>query len=152
TATSYLGSGLAAGANFYKVAAEDAAGNVDAASHEAAATGAPPDTTAPAGSVTAPAGGATLSGPATVTANATDNLAVAGVQFRVDGQNVGAEDASSPSSVVWDTRGELNGTQPLTAVARDAAGNTATSGAVVVTVSNTGVSSAGLRAAYGFDD
>ena len=52
----------------------------------------------------------------------------------------------------WDTRGELNGTHVLTAVARDTLGNTATSSPVTVTVSNTGVSTVGLRAAYGFDE
>ena len=40
----------------------------------------------------------------------------------------------------------------LTAVARDTLGNTATSSPVTVTVSNTGVSTVGLRAAYGLDD
>ena len=52
----------------------------------------------------------------------------------------------------WDTRGELNGTHVLTAVARDSVGNTATSSPVTVTVSNTGVSTVGLRAAYGLDE
>ena len=53
---------------------------------------------------------------------------------------------------MWDTRGELNGSHTLTAVARDGAGNTTTSASVAVTVSNAGVSTSGLRAAYGFDD
>ncbi len=152
TGTSYTDTGLANGTYHYKVAAEDAAGNIGAASNEATATVAPPDTTPPTVSITAPAGGASLSGLVTVTANAADNQAVAGVQFRADGHDVGAEDTTSPYSVVWDTRGELNGSRTLTAVARDGAGNTTTSASVVVTVGNTGVSSSGLRAAYGFDD
>ena len=41
----------------------------------------------------------------------------------------------APYSVAWDTRGELNGTHVLTAVARDGVGNTATSSPVTVTVS-----------------
>ena len=41
------------------------------------------------------------------------------MQFKVDGQNLGAEDTSAPYSMRWDTRGELNGSHTLTAVARD---------------------------------
>src|SRR3954451_5501150 len=51
-----------------------------------------PDTTAPTVSVTAPAGGAIVSGTLQVTASASDNVGVAGVQFKLDGVNVGAED------------------------------------------------------------
>ena len=45
---------------------------------------------APTVSLTAPANGATVSGTATVSANAADNVGVVGVQFKVDGANVGA--------------------------------------------------------------
>ena len=38
-----------------------------------------------------------------VAATATDNVGVAGVQFRVDGVNVGAEDTVSPYGVTWDS-------------------------------------------------
>ena len=54
----------------------------------------PPDTTPPTVAVTAPAGGTTVSGTVTVTAAANDNLAVAGVQFKLDGNPLGAEDTS----------------------------------------------------------
>ena len=36
-------------------------------------------------------------------AKATDNVAVAGVQFKVDGLNFGSEDISAPYSVAWNT-------------------------------------------------
>ena len=49
----------------------------------------PPDTTAPTVSVTAPSAGATLSGTATVSANASDSVGVAGVQFLLDGNALG---------------------------------------------------------------
>ena len=149
--TSYTNTGLAAGTYYYKVTAEDAAGNIGPASNEASATVAG-DATPPTVALTAPTAGAMLTGPVTVTAAASDGEGVAGVQFRLDGQNLGAEDTGSPYSIVWDTRGELNGAHSLRAVARDAAGNTTTSAAVPVTVSNPGVSAAGLRVAYGFDD
>ena len=93
------------------------------------------DTTAPTVSLTAPAAG-TVSGAVTVSANAADNVGVSGVQFRLDGVNLGTEDTVSPYTFNWNTAGASNGTHSLTAVARDAAGNSATSSAVSVTVSN----------------
>jgi hypothetical protein len=59
-----------------------------------------------------------------------------GVQFKLDGANLGAEDTASPYSLAWNTTTTANGTHTVTAVARDAAGNTATSAGVIVTVSN----------------
>ena len=49
-----------------------------------------------------------------------------------------AEDTTSPYSVSWNTATVANGTHTLTAVARDAAGNTATSAPVAITVANAG--------------
>ena len=49
-------------------------------------------------SVTSPADGATVSGTITVTANASDNVGVAGVQFLLDGANLGAEDTDGAVS------------------------------------------------------
>src|SRR5881392_2894474 len=57
-----------------------------------------PDTTPPATSITAPANGATVSGTTSVTASASDNVGVAGVQFFVDGSALGAEDTAAPYS------------------------------------------------------
>ena len=51
---------------------------------------------------------------------------VVGVQFKLDGANLGAEDTSAPYGIVWDTTGVANGPHTLSAVARDAASNTAT--------------------------
>ena len=48
------------------------------------------------------------------------------------------EDTSAPYSVAWDTTAAANGAHTLSAVARDAAGNTRTATTVSVTVSNTG--------------
>ncbi len=97
-----------------------------------------PDTTAPTVSLSAPAAGATLSGTVAVSAGAADAVGVTGVQFRLDGAPLGAEDTSAPYSVSWNTTGAANGAHTLTAVARDAAGNSATSAAVDVSVQNGG--------------
>jgi hypothetical protein len=95
-----------------------------------------PDETPPTVSITTPANGATVSGVVMVRANASDNRGVTGVQFRLDGANAGAEDTGAPYEIVWDTNSTPNGTHALSAVARDAAGNSATSATVTVTVAN----------------
>jgi hypothetical protein len=93
------------------------------------------DSTAPTVSLTAPAAGS-VGGTVTVSANASDNIGVAGVTFKVDGITIGNEDTSAPYSVSWDSSTGTNGSHTLTAVARDAAGNTTTSTGVSVTVTN----------------
>lgn len=96
------------------------------------------DTIAPTVSMTAPANGATVSGSTIVSASASDNVSVVGVQFRLDGTNLGPEDTTSPYSLSWSTPAATNGGHSLTAIARDAAGNSSTSTTVTVTVSNAG--------------
>ncbi len=109
------------------------------------------DTTPPAVSLTAPAAGATLVGTVTVSATATDNVAMAGVQFLLDGASLGAE-VTGPGPTYtysWNTATAGNGAHTVSARARDAASNTATAPNVSVAVSNT--SPNGLIAAYSFD-
>ena len=90
------------------------------------------DTTSPSVTMSAPADGSTVSGTTvTVSATASDNVGVVGVQFKLDGTtNVGAEDTTSPYSIVWNTTTVSNGSHTLSAVARDAAGNTGASAVV----------------------
>ncbi len=91
----------------------------------------------PTVTLTAPSDGATLSGNATISATATAAIgSIAGVQFFVDGDDVGAEDTVSPYSISWNTATASNGTHFITAVARDSAGGTATASVVTVTVDN----------------
>ena len=94
------------------------------------------DTVRPTVGLTSPAAGTTVSGTITVAANATDNVAVVGVQFKLDGANLGAERTAPPYSVTWNTTTASGGPHVLTAVARDAAGNASTSTGVTVTVAN----------------
>jgi hypothetical protein len=91
-----------------------------------------------------------VSGTINVTANASDNVAVAGVQFLLDGANLGTEDTSAPYSVSWTTTSATNGPHVLSARARDGAGNTATATNINVTVNNS--ATPGLIAAYGFQE
>ena len=109
----------------------------------------PPDTIPPTVSMTAPANNATVSGSVTVSANASDNVGVVGVQFLLGGAPLGAEDTTAPYSITWNSTSVANGgPYLLSARARDAATNQTTATAVSVTVNNTNL---GLVAAYGFN-
>jgi chitodextrinase len=137
--TSYSDTGLSPSTSYtYTVAAVDAAGNVSGPSSPASATtqAAPPDTTSPSVSITAPSASATVAGTISVSASASDDVGVVGVQFKLDGANLDAEDTTSPYSLSWNTTLVSNGAHTLTAVARDAAGNSSTSAGVSVTVDN----------------
>src|SRR5438093_6594439 len=89
--------------------------------------------------ITSPASGSSVSGTIPVTASVTivGSRTVAGVQFKLDGNNLGAEDTSAPYSVSWNTTTVSNGSHTLTAVAREGLlGTLWTSDPVTVTVSN----------------
>lgn len=95
------------------------------------------DTTDPTVAITAPENAATVSGSTVaVTADASDNVGVVGVQFKVNGTNQGAEDTAAPYAITWDTFFLTDGNYTITALARDAATNDALSAAITVTVQN----------------
>jgi hypothetical protein len=95
------------------------------------------DTSPPTVSITTPIPGSMVSGNVVnVSAAAFDNIGVVGVQFTLDGNNVGAEATSSPFLVSWNTTLIADGNHTLTAIARDAAGNSMVSIPVTITVSN----------------
>src|SRR4029077_16448737 len=95
------------------------------------------DITAPSVSITAPADGATVSGTSVaVAATATDDVAVAGVQFLLDGQPLGAEVTQAPYAASWDTTGASRSVHTLAARAPDAANNQTTSAIVTVTLAD----------------
>ena len=96
----------------------------------------PVDTTPPTVSITAPAGGVTVNGTVAVSATAADNVSVVGVQFKLDGANLGAEDTAAPYTINWNSTTIGNGSHTLTAVVRDPSANTTTSAPVPVTVNN----------------
>ena len=91
---------------------------------------------APTGSVATPSSGSNVSGLVTVSANAADNVAVAGVRFLLDGQQLGTEDITAPYSISWDSTKVTNGSHVLSAVVRDTVGNTTTTAGVTVQVNN----------------
>jgi chitodextrinase len=129
----------------YRVHSKNASGVESISGDAVFSTNNTTDTTPPTVSMTVPASGATVSGTVTVSANASDNVGVASVQFTLDGANLGSALTASPYQVAWDTTTAANGSHSLTAVAKDAAGNTATASAVAVTVSNTGSGNTALQ-------
>jgi hypothetical protein len=94
------------------------------------------NSTPPSVSLTAPITNSTISGAnVTLTASSTDLVAITGVQFKVDGANVGSSGSSSPYSITWNSASVPDGPHVLSAIAADGAGNIATS-SVNVTVRN----------------
>jgi hypothetical protein len=94
------------------------------------------DATAPVVALTTPTDGATAAANQTLEATATDAKGVLGVQFQVDGANVGAEDLVAPYTTAWNSALATTGTHTVTAIARDNAGNQG-SATASVTVDNT---------------
>ena len=105
--------------------------------HVAPVAPAPADTNAPTVTLTAPSNNATASGLVLLSAEASDDIGVAGVQFKVDGLDFGPEITGPPFGTIWNSFLTTNGTHTLTATARDAAGNQATASPVTAIVSNT---------------
>src|SRR5690606_22601604 len=123
--------------------ARDAAGNTATASDIQVNVNNVPDMESPVINLLSPAAD-NVSGTVNITANATDNKGVVGVQFLLNGANLGSEDLSAPYTFSWNTNTEANGPYTISARARDAAGNTTVSDGINVNVSNT----TGLIAAY----
>jgi subtilisin family serine protease len=118
------------GSHTLTVRARDLAGNVKASPPVTVTTD--NDFTAPVVSLTAPAPGIKVTGSVLISANATDNLGVARVEFFVDGTLIGTGTAA-PYGVSWNSRSMASGSHTLTAKAYDAAGNIGTSAQVTVT-------------------
>jgi hypothetical protein len=89
--------------------------------------------------ITAPPPGSTVSGTVALSAAATpaSGLTITGVQFRINGANVGPVLTTAPYNYSLDTTTLANATDNLTAVATDSGGNTGTSATVVLTINNT---------------
>ena len=67
-----------------------------------------PDTQVPTVTLTAPAAG-NVTGTVSVSATASDNVGVVGVQFQLNGANLGTEDLASPYTISWNTTTVANG-------------------------------------------
>jgi Big-like domain-containing protein/purple acid phosphatase-like protein len=127
----------------FRVKSKDAAGNLATSGDFTFTTSASSTTTATATvAITTPNGGATVKGKIKVAATASSTNGIAGVQFQVDGQNIGNEDTSAAYAVNWNTGTVTNGQHVLTAIARDRLGNQTVSSPVTVTVKGSRLTSA----------
>jgi hypothetical protein len=108
------------GAHVLGATARDAAGNQHSASVTLMVAN---DTTAPTVTFATPVDGASLAATVAVLADASDNVAVVGVQFTLDGVDLGIEQMEVPYAVIWDSGTVSNGTHVLAAIARDVTGN-----------------------------
>jgi methionine-rich copper-binding protein CopC len=72
----------------------------------------------------------------TLSAAASDNVGIGGVQFLLNGQPLGPKLTAAPYTYAWDTSKYVNGTYTISAQAFDVAGNTATSPTTQVSVAN----------------
>lgn len=113
----------------------------------------PVETQPPNVTMTSPAPYAIVSNTVQVSATATDNVGVVGVQFKVDAANLGSEVQSPPYTISWNSHGVSNGQHVVKAIARDLAGNHSVD-SVIVTVNNVvpPPSSDHLAAAYAFNE
>jgi hypothetical protein len=106
-------------------------------------TGGPPDTESPSITLTSPRDGQAVAGTVSLEATASDDRAVTGVTFTVDGAAV-ATDEAEPWERTWDSTGVINGNYRVGATATDAAGNAAAVEANVV-VDNGGTPASAVR-------
>jgi len=97
----------------------------------------PVDSLPPRVTLTAPAEGAVLSGMVRFSADASDDIGVIELQFRSDGQPLGAILTAAPWAIDVGAASLGGGAHILDAIARDDAGNETTSAPVHVTVSST---------------
>lgn len=138
TTHSIMLTGLSSGTTYhFQVASGDAYYNVATSSDYTFMTSVV-DTTPPTVSLAAPVANEATSSTMTLAANASDNVAVAGVKFYIDGVQIGGEDTTSPYATTFDTTATSSGTYTAFAVARDTSNNYATSSSVSFTINNAG--------------
>lgn len=105
---------------YVSVVAEDLAGNLGAwRTSDGILLDTGEDLSAPIVAFTAPAVDAMVAGAIDLTATASDDVGVIGVQFEVDGQAIGAELTVAPYSRRWNTGSVSNGIHTIRVTAKD---------------------------------
>lgn len=91
----------------------------------------------PSVTITEPSDNSTILGQISISANASDlDGTVLGVQFKVNGNNIGNEDTTVPYSMLWDSNTVADGQHTLTALATDDEGATTLSSLINISVTN----------------
>jgi hypothetical protein len=100
----------------------------------------PPPLPPPTVVIQSPISGTTIDASSVkLVAQVTSGASIVGVQFKVDGINLGPELTLAPYTLVWDTTNISNGAHVLTAVVRDTSGNSSVSPGVTVQVNRPSV-------------
>jgi len=123
------------GTHTFFARATDAAGNTATTSVAVTVKNTVLDSTPPAVTFSALQSGSTVSGVATVSGSASDNVGLAAVDVQIDGGAWQAASGKASWSYPWDTTAVANGTHTLVAKATDTSGNTTTA-SLTLTVSN----------------
>ena len=119
------------GAYVLTARARDAAGNIRTSAPVNVTVANPADAAAPAVTLNHPWTNDAISGTSVLWAVAGDNIGVTGVQFKVNGVNVGPLLTSAPYRFPWNADATGSGPATITAVAFDAAGNSTSVNAFV---------------------
>jgi hypothetical protein len=114
------------GTHTFFARATDAAGNTATTSISVTVKNTVLDSTLPTVTFSAPQSGSTVSGVATVSGSASDNIGLAAVDVQIDGGAWQAAAGKASWSYAWDTTAVANGTHTLVAKATDTSGNTTT--------------------------
>ena len=134
-ASTWNAASASVGSHTLTARAVDVAGNA-ATSTVSVTVPTPPDTTPPAIAITAPANGDVVSGLVAIPALASDDVGVARVEYRVDGQLV-FTDTAAPYTATWDASSATAGSHTILVAAYDAAGNSTSSSVSVMVLDTT---------------
>ena len=136
TQVTFFPTGLTPDSSYtFSVSAVDGGGNESGCSQTATGS-ARRDTTPPTVEVAFPSNNFVVMGSGVhINAAATDDIGIVSVQFKLDGSLIG-EVERAPYFMFWNTAPAETGSHYVTAVARDAEGNTTESSMVFISVSN----------------
>ncbi len=127
------------GSHTLQARAVDLAGNVgSSAALTITVSGGQSDTAPPTVDLVFPSAGAVLSGTVTLSADASDNFGVVGVEFLLNGTPIGNASVGitgGPWTLAWNSSSVADGSYQIRARATDAAGNSSLSATSTVTVS-----------------
>ena len=108
---------------FFHLISSEATLTIDNVELFATGTGTPSEINPPSVNFVYPNAGAVLSGTVTLVATSSDDTAVVGVYFAINGTLHGIEDATAPYEVVWDTTLYPDGDYVIKATTHDPYGN-----------------------------
>jgi hypothetical protein len=128
---------VANGSHLLSVMAQNIGGQAFTSASETITVDNPPNTAPPTVRVIYPPSGIETTGKFVLDSVASDPYGVTGVQYQLNGVNLGRALTSAPYRLLFDSTGLSGGTYTLTAVATDTSGNTATSSPVTITVDHT---------------